>query len=103
MGVATALEKWGTIPLSEALAPAIELARDGFRVGRQLAESTESSRLQNEIGNPAYDEARKVFRPGDKPLQENTLLLQPDLAKTFELIAAQGPAAFYTGDIAESH
>ena len=102
MGVATALEKWGTIPLSEVLAPAIELARDGFRVGRQLAESTESSRLQNEIGNPAYDEARNVFRPGDKPLQENTLLLQPDLAKTFELIAAQGPAAFYTGDIAEA-
>ena len=102
LGVATALEKWGTIPLSEALAPAIKLARDGFRVGRQLAESTESSRLQNEIDNPAYDEARKVFRPDDAPLRENTLLLQPDLAYTFELIADQGPDVFYKGEIADA-
>jgi len=102
LGVATALEKWGTIPLSEALAPAIKLARDGFRVGPRLAESTESSRLQNEIGNPAYDEARKVFRPGNAPLQENTLLLQPDLAMTFEMIANQGPGVFYKCETAEA-
>ena len=98
LGVATALEKWGTISLSEALAPAIKLARDGIRVGSRLADLTESSRLQNEIGNPAYDEARKVFRPGDMPLQAGTLLLQPDLAKTFEMIADQGPDAFYSRD-----
>jgi gamma-glutamyltranspeptidase/glutathione hydrolase len=102
LGVATALEKWGTIDLSEALAPAIALARDGFRVGPRLAESTESSRLQNEFGDPAYDEARKVFRPGDGPLQVGTLLLQPDLAKTFEMIADQGPDVFYEGEIAEA-
>jgi gamma-glutamyltranspeptidase/glutathione hydrolase len=100
LGVATALEKWGTISLSEALAPAIELARDGFRVGSRLADSTESSRLQNEIGNPAYDEARKVFRPANTPLQEGTLLKQPDLAKTFEMIADQGLDIFYSGEIA---
>jgi gamma-glutamyltranspeptidase/glutathione hydrolase len=98
LGVATALKKWGTISLSEALAPAIKLARDGFRVGSRLADLTESSRLQIEIGDPAYDEARKVFRPGDMPLQAGTLLLQPDLAKTFEIIADQGPDAFYTRD-----
>jgi gamma-glutamyltranspeptidase/glutathione hydrolase len=102
LGVATALEKWGTLSLSEALAPAIKLARDGFRVGPRLAESTESSRLQNEIGNPAYDEARTVFRPDDEPLQEGTLFKQPDLAKTFEMVADQGPDIFYKGEIAEA-
>ena len=108
LGVATALEKWGTIELSEALAPAIALARDGFRVGPRLAESTESSRLQNEIGNLAYDEARMVFRPysdllqENAPLEEGMLLVQPDLAKTFEMIADQGPKVFYEGEIAEA-
>jgi gamma-glutamyltranspeptidase / glutathione hydrolase len=101
-GVATALEKWGTISLSEALQPAIKLARDGIRVGSKLAESTTSSRLLSEIGNPAYDEARKVFRPGDLPLVEGRLLQQPDLAKTFQLIADYGTDAFYKGEIAKA-
>ncbi|WP_372677621.1 gamma-glutamyltransferase [Desulfosarcina sp.] len=105
LGVATALEEWGTIELSEALAPAIALARDGFRVGPRLAESTESSRLQNETDITAYgdddnpyDVARKVFRPGNLPLEEGTLLLQPDLARTFQLIADEGTDVFYSSD-----
>lgn len=101
-GVELALEKWGTMSLSETLEPAIELARDGFRVGPRMAESTESSRLQNEPGNPAYDEARHVFRPGDAPLVEGQLLLQPDLAHTLQLIADQGTDVFYSGVIAQA-
>jgi gamma-glutamyltranspeptidase/glutathione hydrolase len=102
LGVDTALKKWGTISLSEALQPAIKLAGEGYRVGPKLAESTDNSRLKNEIGNPAYDEARKVFRPGGEPLEENTLLLQPDLARTFQLIADQGTDVFYKGEIAQA-
>ena len=102
LGVATALDKWGTISLSEALQPAIKLAGDGFRVGPKLAEATENSRLQNEIGNDFYDEARKVFRPGGNPLEQGTLLVQPDLAKTFAMIAAEGTDVFYNGEIAEA-
>ena len=102
LGVATALKKWGTISLSEALQPAIKLAGEGYRVGPKLAESTDNDRLKNEIGNPAYDEARKVFRPGNEPLEENTLLLQPDLARTFQLIAEYGTDVFYKGEIAQA-
>jgi gamma-glutamyltranspeptidase/glutathione hydrolase len=104
LGVATALENWGTISLTEALSPAIELAEKGFRVGPSLAQSSESARLQNEPGNPAYDEARKVFRPNDAPLVEGRLLVQPDLAKTLKLISTQGLDAFYdkNGEIANA-
>ena len=56
--------------------------------------------MQNELGDPAYDEARSVFRPGNAPLLEGMLLVQPDLARTFELIADQGPDVFYRGEIA---
>ena len=41
-----------------------------------------------------------MFRPGGVPLKEGDLLVQPDLAKTFKLIAAQGPDVFYRGEIA---
>lgn len=102
LGVDTALKKWGTISLSKALQPAIKLAGEGYRVGPKLAESTDNDRLKNEIDNPAYDEARKVFRPGGEPLKENDLLLQPDLARTFQMIADHGTDVFYKGEIAQA-
>ena len=101
-GFAEALENWGTISLDEALQPAIGLAEDGIRVSSRLADSILSGRLDNEIGDPAYDEARTVFRPGGTPLEEGDLLVQPELAETFKTIAANGPEAFYTGDMAEA-
>lgn len=101
-GLELALERWGTMSLSETLQPAIRLAGEGFRVGPRLAGSTESSRLQNEPGNPAYDEARTVFRPGGVPLTQGELLVQPDLADTLELLATQGADAFYTGPLAQA-
>jgi gamma-glutamyltranspeptidase/glutathione hydrolase len=101
-GFKTALDKWGTMSLAEVLAPAIDLAEKGIRVSSRLADSILSSRLGNEIGDPAYDEARDVFRPGGIPLAEGDLLVQPDLAKTFRMIAANGLDAFYAGQLAEA-
>ena len=98
----TALENWGTFSLAETLQPAIRMAEEGTRVSSRLEESILSSRLSNEVGNPAYDEARDVFRPGGVPLVEGDLLVQPDLAKTFRRIAEQGPSALYTGEIAQA-
>jgi len=99
--VTTALDNWGTLGLDEVLEPAIDMAENGVHISSRLADSILSSRLSNEIGNPAYDEARAVFRPGGFPLQEGDLLVQPDLAATFRLIADQGPDVFYTGQIAQ--
>lgn len=99
-GIELALDEWGTKSMAEVLAPAIRLAEEGFRVGPRLAESIQSSRLQSEPGDPAYDEARKVFIPGGTPLAEGQLLIQPDLANTLKLFAAQGADAFYTGSLA---
>lgn len=107
LGVATALDRWGTLSLSESLQPAIALARDGIRVSSRLASSIASGlgtgRLGNEIGDPAYDLARSVFTDGGGTgLVEGALLVQPDLANAFELLASQGPDAFYRGAIAQA-
>lgn len=101
-GITKALDDWGTISMAEALQPAIRLAEEGFRVSSRLADSILDSRLDSEPGNPAYDKAREVFRPGGVPLVEGDLLVQPDLAETFKILAANGPDAFYTGAIAQA-
>jgi gamma-glutamyltranspeptidase/glutathione hydrolase len=105
-GIARALNSWGTISFADALQPAIKLAEAGFRVSSRLessiADGLDGGRLANEIGDPAYDEARKVFAPGGVPLVQNKLLTQPDLAKTFKLLADEGPDAFYTGLLAQA-
>ncbi len=97
LGVATALENWGTISLAEAIAPAVKLAEDGFEINQFLAENTASSRTA------IQPETAAVFRlPNGDPLPEGFLLKQPDLAKTLRLIAEQGPDVFYRGEISEA-
>lgn len=97
LGVAAAIERWGTISLAAALQPAIRLADEGFRINRFLAADTASFRTT------LQPETSAVFRrPDGSPLQEGDLLVQPDLARTFRLIAARGPDVFYRGEIAQA-
>ncbi len=98
LGLDTALRRWGTMKLADTLTPAIELARHGFRVNRFLAED-----IANDDGRTQIQpETAAIFRPGGMPLAEGDWLVQPDLAKTLKLIAAQGPDVFYRGPIAQA-
>ena len=96
--VDAALRSWGTISLSESLQPAIRAAEDGFRINRFLA-----ANIAGDSGRTALQpETAAIFRPGGVPLATGDLLKQPDLAKTFKLIAAQGLKVFYQGEIAQA-
>ena len=89
------LDEWGTIGLADALQPAIELAEDGFPIGFHLARDIVGQRT---IFQP---ETREIFlTPSGDPRPEGSLLVQPDLAKTFRLLARDGVDAFYEGEIA---
>lgn len=91
----TALTLGGTTTLqNDLLDPAIDAAEHGFPVSERLADATGSSRLGYEIGTPAYDEARKVFRKSGS-LDEGETLVQTNLANTFKAIKARGASAFY--------
>lgn len=97
LGAAHALENYGTLTLAEALAPAIALATDGFAINERLASLTSSSRTS------FWPETSSKFRDeAGEPLTEGFLLVQPDLASTFRLIAENGVNAFYTGDMADA-
>jgi len=89
------LSRWGTMSLADTLQQPIQLAEDGFPVGFDLAKATTEDRAAFQ------PETREVFRtPDGDPLPKGYWLEQPDLAKTFRLLADEGPSALYEGEIA---
>ena len=101
-GLCKAHSLHGKLPLSEVIAPAIRLAREGFIPGWYSlgALGQSADKLHR------YDELRRVFMPGGKmpaggPVQPG-VVLQPDLADTLETIARGGSDTFYRGDIAQA-
>ena len=96
-GMAEALRKYGTLPLSAVLQPAIRLAADGFIVDSTLARS-----LVDAHDLLAPYAGASVFYPGGHPIAAGARLVQPELARTLRLIADRGPAAFYSGPVGDS-
>jgi gamma-glutamyltranspeptidase/glutathione hydrolase len=99
-GMPAALEhissRYGRLPLSQSLAPAIRLARDGFAVTpryRRLA----GFRLDVLRASPA---AASVFLDAGEVPAEGHVVRQPELAATLEAIAGRGKAGFYDGPVA---
>lgn len=99
-GLTLALEKYGSgkFKLSQLIAPAIDLARHGYKVGDEFEDTGRSS-----IARMAkWPSTAKLFlKPDGSVIARGTLLVQSDLAATLDLIAKQGPRAFYEGPVAE--
>ncbi|MBK5931041.1 gamma-glutamyltransferase [Halochromatium salexigens] len=91
-------ERYGTLPLSESLAPAIRLAREGFEVD-ELYRRMASWRLEVLRASPSA--AAQFLEAGEVP-ELGTLIRQPDLAAVLEALAAHGRAGFYEGEIARA-
>ncbi|CAB5719685.1 Gamma-glutamyltranspeptidase precursor [Delftia tsuruhatensis] len=95
-GMEHALKKWGSLPLSTVIAPAVKLADKGFPVSETLAKI-----LQQEKKNMGqWPATRAIFWKGGEPLQRGDQLVQKDLAQSLRLIGQQGAKAFYEGAIA---
>src|SRR5262249_2304902 len=97
-GAAMALKKYGTRPLGDVLAPAIEIAEQGFPITESLARGLAGSKEKLE----KWPSTTKIWFKDGKPLQTGDVLVNPSLARTLRTIAAQGPDAFYRGDIAKT-
>lgn len=95
-GMEYALKKWGTMPLSKVLEPAIKLADKGFIVSDVLAQTLKEEK--STLGK--WSASRAIFFKNGEPLKSGDLLVQKDLAKSLRLIAKQGAKAFYQGEIA---
>src|SRR6516164_1536822 len=90
-----AASEYGRLARASLIAPAIALARDGFVLGQADAELLDDRRFGKD---PAA--ARIFLRPDGSRFQPGDRLVQTDLAATLELIAQQGPDAFYEGPLA---
>jgi gamma-glutamyltranspeptidase/glutathione hydrolase len=97
-GLCALRDRFGSLPLGMLMAPAITLAREGFIISPQqeLTLVSESRYFSRFAGSRRY-----FLKPGGLPYRSGDRLVQEDLAKTLELIAENGAAAFYTGAVAE--
>src|SRR5699024_5919240 len=90
-------ETYGNLPLSQSLAPAIELARDGFAVYPHMHDMIEW-RADVLRRHPAS--AALLLTDDGEALPVGTTLRQPALAETLTALAEEGRAGFYAGAIA---
>ena len=98
MGLNAALKRYGTLSLSRVMAPAIELARDGY-----VLEKGDVTILDSRARDFAkHPHAAAIFLNHGQPYAVGQRLRQPQLARTLERIAHGGTAVFYRGSIARA-
>ena len=91
----------GRLSLATILAPAIELARDGFPAWDGFIGAVEATAplVIRDIGPDAGFLA--VYRPEGRPWRPGERVRLPALARTLEALALDGTDAFYDGDLGE--
>lgn len=99
-GIVALHRRFGQLPLARDLAPAIRVARDGFRLGDAPHLRSEIERARTLLAGDA-GLARTFLAPDGGVPDAEFRVVQPDLAVTLEAIAARGTAGFYRGSIAD--
>ncbi len=96
-GLLYALDKYGTMKLSEVIQPAIDLAEKGFALSYGMA------RLLNAYCDrfKEYPSTGNIFVKADGDFEEGDVIIQKDLAETLMLIKENGRDGFYKGKVAD--
>lgn len=89
-------EKYGRVPLSVSLAPAIRLARDGWEMNAKTAGML-PWRQELMAQSPG---AKALFFRGDTPVTAGQKMKNPDYAQTLERMVREGRDGFYAGKLA---
>jgi gamma-glutamyltranspeptidase / glutathione hydrolase len=92
----TALQKWGTISLRDAMRPAIKIADKGFVVDATFRQQIADNLAQFS----QFSSTSALYLPGGAPPATGSTFRNPDLAQTYRLLSKQGMDAFYHGDLA---
>lgn len=90
-------QKYGKLEWKQLFEEAIHYARNGFPISMNFSDYiAENLELLEK-----NDEAYKTYVPEGKIPGEGDMLIQSDLARSLELIANEGPDAFYNGEITD--
>ena len=106
-GMATILERWGTLSWAEAIAPAARIAEEGFMVTANLGARWRHERLYQEESTlldyiTANAAASRIYLKDDgQPYNAGETLRNPDYAGTLHHLAKHGPDDFYQGELAQ--
>jgi gamma-glutamyltranspeptidase / glutathione hydrolase len=92
-GAELAVQKYGTKPLAQLFAPAVELADNGFPVTESLAGALRGGK--DKLGK--VPSSKKIWFKGDDPLQMGDRVIQKDLAASLRAVGAKGSAELYRG------
>jgi len=96
-GLFEAHRRFGRLPWKELVAPAVRLARDGHTL--DAVRSRQITREAERLGR--FPASRAQFLVNGEAPPPGTRFVQPDLARTLQLIADSGARVFYQGSIAE--
>lgn len=98
LGWEEALRRYGTLPMDLVLEPAIQVAQNGF-----VVDATFASQIQGNAQRfGAFTSTRELYLPGGKVPAVGSTFRNPELALTYQILASEGSAAFYHGDIARA-
>jgi len=92
------LARYGTIPMTRALGPAIDYARNGYAVTEIISGQWKAS----ERKLAADPVTAATFLPKGHALAPGEVFANPHLAATLEVVAREGRDAFYKGSIARA-
>ena len=94
-GICEAARRFGRLPLSQLVAPAARLAREGVTITREQAYITQ---LLGGIVT-STPECAALFAPQGRLLAGGDTMRQPELADSLERLGADGSRPFYDGEI----
>ncbi len=96
LGLAQALERFGTARLGDLTAPAAAAAREGVEV------TPIHEYLFDILGGifRTTPEARAIYEPEGRPLRAGERIRIPELADLLDRLGAEGPRFLYDGDVA---
>jgi gamma-glutamyltranspeptidase/glutathione hydrolase len=89
------LSKYGTLPMSKVVAPAVDYAKNGYAVSEIISGQWKAS----EKKLAADPVTAATFLPNGHPLQPGEIFANPHLAATLDTIGKGGRDAFYKGSI----
>lgn len=89
----------GRKPLAEVFAPAIGLARDGYPMTEYNVLAFNQNIVEFDGARPYHEHWTRNYAEGLERAFVGHVLRQPDLARTFEAIAADGPGYLYQGPL----
>ncbi|QJE73546.1 gamma-glutamyltransferase [Aerophototrophica crusticola] len=97
-------KKFGKLPMDKVLAPAIAYAQDGFPlspfIGQGMARNIKRLLEQKDVEE--VENLKKTYLPDGRMPEAGRVFRNPDLARTYSLIAKGGRDAFYKGEVAKT-